>query len=1040
MKVHAFLLRAGVAAVVVLLVAAGSVPVQARASYDGGLEDVLRQAEPDSMIPLLVLFNKPLSSSEVRLEIKGMSLPERRVHVVDRLKNHLQQVAARPIRWIEDEYVEGRAEDLQPLWIANGYVFKLRADRVEELAQLREVRTICYDRPISFEEATDEAPWTDPGDVELDEIGWGVEYMGATALWSLGYYGRGALVAVIDTGIDTDHTDLSGQLWTNEDEIPDNNIDDDGNGYIDDIHGWNFYDDNHDLDDVQGHGTKSAGVLVGNGTAGDTTGVAPHAKLMVIRNWNSGWSSEATHPLAVQYALDNGALVISCSMSYQHDFDAMDVTHRTTQEFSLLGGMIHANSMGNNGDGNEPLNINAPARCPHPWLPEEQTLIGGTAALMSIGAHTSGGQPYYYSTVGPTEWYENTYPDNYRDYPYEDGDQMGLMKPTVLAPASTPTTSWTGGYTTYTGESSATPHAAGALTLLRSIHPQATPEELCEAIIGSAEDVGEAGFDNESGAGLLKVHLAHDYLDNMFDYSSLQVLVTDTAGTVIEDARVVLGSNEITAFTDEDGYAVMPRVLPGTYEVFVIAAEFNPWMQSDVEFDENEQVELTAELEPSTPGGGILIQPEEVMETIQHGDTLEQNFLVTNLGEDAIELIPVVRSTLEMDWEMDGEILLPAHFADAVDLVGFTLRDSSVFLWGSHLTDNHHIWEVDHEGVVVDSFPMPEVFVDQEVVDLAPDGADGFYAALADTVYHMNALWEIDEALAVMVTDGGAYGLAFDPDLHRFYIGAGDSTVVMCDSMGAQIGVVPLLEIARTLTFNPDDETGECLYYQSLDNEPTSRVMRLNLHEAIWDTLVVLDETQQNPMVGLALDASFDTPYWSLVSLFNGAPVQLYSRELDHSAYAIEDTVTVYSLSSEQVPFEVFGPRIPPGSSHEWVLEWRDLYGEYVVETPIVLDVIQYVEDGPGESALPYATELLPPFPNPFNNQVQLTYRLAEAGEIHLAVFNVLGQKVAQLAQGRKPAGEYEAVWSGDGMATGVYVVVLQIGKERYAKKMTLIR
>lgn len=78
----------------------------------------------------------------------------------------------------------------------------------------------------------------------------------------------------MDTGCLITHLDLEDNIWVNEDEIPNNLMDDDDNGFIDDYHGWNFVDDNEDLEDVNGHGTSAAGILVGNGTRGDTTGVA----------------------------------------------------------------------------------------------------------------------------------------------------------------------------------------------------------------------------------------------------------------------------------------------------------------------------------------------------------------------------------------------------------------------------------------------------------------------------------------------------------------------------------------------------------------------------------------------------------------------------------------------------------------------------------------------------------------------------------------------------------------------------------------------
>ena len=66
-----------------------------------------------------------------------------------------------------------------------------------------------------------------------------------------------AVVAVVDSGLDYNHPELAGRLWTNTHEIPGNGIDDDNNGFIDDVMGWDFYDDDNDPMDESGHGTRS---------------------------------------------------------------------------------------------------------------------------------------------------------------------------------------------------------------------------------------------------------------------------------------------------------------------------------------------------------------------------------------------------------------------------------------------------------------------------------------------------------------------------------------------------------------------------------------------------------------------------------------------------------------------------------------------------------------------------------------------------------------------------------------------------------------
>ncbi|NIR36683.1 MAG: peptidase S8, partial [Actinobacteria bacterium] len=104
-----------------------------------------------------------------------------------------------------------------------------------------------------------------PDDPDFDRL-WGLENTGqnggtpgadtdAVRAWDVTTGSGDVIVAILDTGTDYEHVDLAGNLWVNPDEVPDNGVDDDGNGYVDDVHGWDFVNhDNRPLDD-HGHGT-----------------------------------------------------------------------------------------------------------------------------------------------------------------------------------------------------------------------------------------------------------------------------------------------------------------------------------------------------------------------------------------------------------------------------------------------------------------------------------------------------------------------------------------------------------------------------------------------------------------------------------------------------------------------------------------------------------------------------------------------------------------------------------------------------------------
>jgi subtilisin family serine protease len=122
------------------------------------------------------------------------------------------------------------------------------------------------------------------------------------------------VIAVIDTGLDINHPDLKAQLWTNPGEIPNNGIDDDNNGFVDDIHGWNFANNSNDLTDSHGHGTHIAGIIAGHSP--DLPRVSSQVKIMALKYYDpksSGAQNLINSIRALMYAIDMKAKIINYS-------------------------------------------------------------------------------------------------------------------------------------------------------------------------------------------------------------------------------------------------------------------------------------------------------------------------------------------------------------------------------------------------------------------------------------------------------------------------------------------------------------------------------------------------------------------------------------------------------------------------------------------------------------------------------------------------------------------------------------------------------
>ncbi len=170
------------------------------------------------------------------------------------------------------------------------------------------------------------------------------------------------IVAVLDTGVDTGHEDLTRRIWRNQDETVFNGIDDDGHGYIDDVHGWNFLAGDYNISDNEGHGTHVTGIIAAErNNAKGMAGVADNIKIMPVKFLNSnGEGTILDASRAVRYAVENGADVINCSFGV---FAAMPPELlKESIEYAQDSGVLVITATGNDGkDINTPGNYMYPA-------------------------------------------------------------------------------------------------------------------------------------------------------------------------------------------------------------------------------------------------------------------------------------------------------------------------------------------------------------------------------------------------------------------------------------------------------------------------------------------------------------------------------------------------------------------------------------------------------------------------------------------------------------------------------------------------------
>ena len=207
--------------------------------------------------------------------------------------------------------------------------------------------------------------------------------IGAQEAWTQSS-GAGVLVAVLDTGVQLDHPDLAGNIWTNPGEIAGNGRDDDSNGIVDDVHGANMFDRSANAGDDHGHGTHVAGIIAARqGNAIGGSGLAPAAKILPVKVLDSSMSGTTdTLAAGIRYAVDGGARILNVSLNSDTATEPMKAAVRYAGE---RGAIIVASA------GNNARNIDL--------LPSYPASLSDPA-ILSVAAATDGGVLWNLSNSG----------------------------------------------------------------------------------------------------------------------------------------------------------------------------------------------------------------------------------------------------------------------------------------------------------------------------------------------------------------------------------------------------------------------------------------------------------------------------------------------------------------------------------------------------------------------------------------------------------------------------------------------------------------
>lgn len=279
--------------------------------------------------------------------------------------------------------------------------------------------------------------------------------------WAVHSGDANLVVAVIDSGVQLDHPDLASTIWTNSAET-ENGVDDDGNGLVDDVHGYNFNGNNANVSDDFGHGTHVAGIVAAIRNNGVGVAGTANVRIMPLKvlDHTGGGASDSMVVNAVNYAVAHGAKVINLSIGGS----AFNQAEQDAIADAINAGVVVVAAAGNDG-------INA------------VEFPANYSGVLAVSATDQNDQLASFSNFG---------------------DSIALAAPGSQILSTVPGST----YENMNGTSMATPYVSGVVALVRSANPAMSAQAAIDRVTGTADDRGAPGRDPQFGFGRVNAYRA----------------------------------------------------------------------------------------------------------------------------------------------------------------------------------------------------------------------------------------------------------------------------------------------------------------------------------------------------------------------------------------------------------------------------------------------------------------------------------------------------------------------------------------------------
>lgn len=873
-----------------------------------------------------------------------------------------------------------RLEDINYLYFDGNF------SPIEIASELAQNNSIEYAEPIYLAQIN-----ATPNDSLFDQQ----DYMltiKATQAWDVvKSEGSDVVIAIVDGGTDINHADLTDNLWTNDDEIPDNGIDDDNNGFVDDVHGWNFANNSNDPTGLSStpinanHGTQTAGLAcaVSNNKTG-MSGVSWNARLMALNvsytNDNEllyGFYNFDGKPGGILYAAQNGADIISCSWGSLGGFSQFqqDIVNTVTE----MGSVVIASAGNNN----------------------------------SSAAHYPSAYKNVLSVTGTTTSDNKISFSNY-------GTLVDMAAPgfAVLS------TSNNSKYNFVSGTSFSNPIVAGVMALVKSQNPNLSGLQLAHQVRVTADNIDGVNPDYKEQLGKGRVNALRAVTE-----TSVPSIRLENVEFVDENENGIIEQGEHV-----EVYVTVKNYLANAANVSLTLEENDNAISLGTRNITLANIATMEEIRTESPFRFI------VSGSAPSGHAVKFKLRINSENYNDLDFFQLTIMPLFGDININNV----STTVSSVGRIGFVDDGDNQEGLGFKFKEGSNLL---FEGAIIAGTSAEQIISssrgamvgDQLVYDRDFEKVDGFELKI-------NTPGDLSdqESIALFKDSNATHPVNVQIAQHTFgFHSSPDDDYILVKYLIENMNSTPVSDFYFGMFFDWDmdgefyatnnaayDSSRKLGYAFDSGGGPETFVGSAILTEGHPNFKAIFNNEELDPSGWGIYDGFTDTEKWQAIS---GGTVFVESGPEDisytiasgpHSIGANQTVEIVFALAAGE-NLQDLQDNIDAAKTR-----WEELVSTNVENL---------------NPAMPAQFFLQQNFPNPFNPTTVINYQLAQHGQVELNILNVNGQLVKRLINGNQGAGLYTIAWDGKNdegqiLPSGTYFYQITAGEFQQVRKMILLK